>query len=101
MRGTHCKSDVRTLLAEKSQITNFNYDTWKRRMCEEHRAAAEEWRNAETKSEHDIILETWSKVVRTSMTALLGSSVVRHHQRHAQPLPRIGAAPFQRLDHHR
>lgn len=52
----------------KSEIANFDYDTWKRRTCEEHRAAAEEWKNAETKSVRDKVFERhgvrWSELLR-------------------------------------
>jgi hypothetical protein len=51
-----------------SEIANFDYDNWKRRMCKEHRAAAEEWKNAETKSERDKVFRRhgvrWSELLR-------------------------------------
>ncbi|KAG1736388.1 uncharacterized protein EDB91DRAFT_1083356 [Suillus paluster] len=52
----------------KSDIANFNYDTWEQRTCEEHRAAAEEWKNAETKSERNKVFARhgvrWSELLR-------------------------------------
>ncbi|KAG1780880.1 hypothetical protein EV702DRAFT_1042593 [Suillus placidus] len=94
MYGAYCKSNVRTLLAEKvrghfnmlkgdfrgctgptanqmcglcwqkkSEVANFDYDTWRRCTCKEHRAAAEEWKSAETKLEHDKASKT-IRVVR-------------------------------------
>jgi hypothetical protein len=52
----------------KSEINNFNYNTWKRRTLEQHKAAAEEWKNAETKSQRDKIFKQhgvrWSEMLR-------------------------------------
>jgi hypothetical protein len=53
---------------KKSEIANFDCETWRRRTCSEHRAAAEEWKSAETKSERDKIFKRhgvrWSELLR-------------------------------------
>ncbi|KIK35994.1 hypothetical protein CY34DRAFT_95198 [Suillus luteus UH-Slu-Lm8-n1] len=53
---------------KKLDVANFDHDTWKRRTSEEHRAAAEEWKNAETKSVRDKVFERhgvrWSELLR-------------------------------------
>ncbi|KAG1901630.1 uncharacterized protein F5891DRAFT_979441 [Suillus fuscotomentosus] len=41
----------------KSENAIFDYDKWKRCMCEEYWPAAKEWRNAETKLERTKIFE--------------------------------------------
>lgn len=52
----------------KSDIGDFDCEKWTRRTLEEHRTAAEEWKNAETKAIHDKIFKQhgvrWSELLR-------------------------------------
>jgi Transposase family tnp2 len=52
----------------KSDIADFDWEKWRRRTFEEHKAAAEQWKNAETKVERDKIFKQhgvrWSELLR-------------------------------------
>ncbi|KAG1844677.1 hypothetical protein F4604DRAFT_1596005 [Suillus subluteus] len=52
----------------KSDIADFDWEKWRRRTLGEHKAAAEEWKNAETKVERDKIFKQhgvrWSELLR-------------------------------------
>ena len=97
----------------KSDIANFDYKTWRRRTCQEHRAAAEEWKNAETKSDRDKIFKQhgvrWSELLRLPYwdpmrfividgmhNLFLG--VVQHHFREVIVIDKQGSKEFRKAD---